>query len=106
GHDNLDITAHYAQVSTRLMMTAYNHAHPHARLDGKRPERILAMLEAAAKPKFVVIAGRLHVGEPVRGERKLRRAERHVARQARGRFSTWVKSTINFMRYTLNLLSV
>jgi len=25
---------------------------------------------------------------------------------ARGRFSTWVKSTINFMRYTLNLLSV
>ena len=36
GHDNLDITAHYAQVSTRLMMTAYNHAHPHARLDVKK----------------------------------------------------------------------
>jgi integrase/recombinase XerC len=31
GHDNLDITAHYAQVSTRLMTTAYNGAHPHAR---------------------------------------------------------------------------
>jgi len=30
GHDNLDITAHYAQVSTRLMMRAYNAAHPHA----------------------------------------------------------------------------
>ena len=33
GHDNLDITAHYAQVSTRLMMRAYNAAHPHAELD-------------------------------------------------------------------------
>jgi integrase/recombinase XerC len=31
GHDNIDVTAHYAQVSTRLMMTAYNSAHPHAR---------------------------------------------------------------------------
>jgi integrase/recombinase XerC len=31
GHDNLDVTAHYAQVSTRLMMTTYNAAHPHAR---------------------------------------------------------------------------
>jgi integrase/recombinase XerC len=30
GHDNIEITAHYAQVSTRLMMSAYNHAHPHA----------------------------------------------------------------------------
>jgi site-specific recombinase XerD len=30
GHDNLDITALYAQVSTRLMMKAYNAAHPHA----------------------------------------------------------------------------
>jgi site-specific recombinase XerD len=30
GHDNLNISAHYAQVSTRLMMTAYNAAHPHA----------------------------------------------------------------------------
>ena len=30
GHDNLDITAHYAQVSTRLMMKTYNAAHPHA----------------------------------------------------------------------------
>src|SRR5437870_11233123 len=36
GHDNLDITAHYAQVSTRLMMRAYNAAHPHARLDVKK----------------------------------------------------------------------
>ena len=31
GHDNLDITAHYAQVSTRLMMKSYNAAHPHAK---------------------------------------------------------------------------
>ena len=31
GHDNLDVTAHYAQVSTRLMMKAYNGAHPHAK---------------------------------------------------------------------------
>jgi integrase/recombinase XerC len=32
GHDSLDVTAHYAQVSTRLMMTTYNAAHPHARV--------------------------------------------------------------------------
>ena len=32
GHDNLDVTAHYAQVSTRLMMKEYNGAHPHAKL--------------------------------------------------------------------------
>jgi len=31
GHDNLDVTAHYAQVSTRLMMATYNQAHPHAK---------------------------------------------------------------------------
>jgi integrase/recombinase XerC len=31
GHDNLDITFHYAQVSSRLMMKSYNAAHPHAR---------------------------------------------------------------------------
>jgi integrase/recombinase XerC len=30
GHDHLDVTAHYAQVSTRLMLREYNHAHPHA----------------------------------------------------------------------------
>lgn len=30
GHDNLDITAHYAQVSTRTMLNAYNSAHPHS----------------------------------------------------------------------------
>jgi integrase/recombinase XerC len=30
GHDNIDVTAHYAQVSTRLMMDTYNAAHPHA----------------------------------------------------------------------------
>jgi integrase/recombinase XerC len=30
GHDNLDVTAHYAQVSTRLMMQTYNAAHPHS----------------------------------------------------------------------------
>lgn len=29
GHDNLDITALYAQVSTKLMMKTYNKAHPH-----------------------------------------------------------------------------
>jgi site-specific recombinase XerD len=31
GHDSLDVTAFYAQVSTRLMMKEYNGAHPHAR---------------------------------------------------------------------------
>jgi integrase/recombinase XerC len=31
GHDRLDVTAHYAQVSTRLMMDCYNAAHPHAK---------------------------------------------------------------------------
>jgi integrase/recombinase XerC len=31
GHDSLDVTAHYAQVSTRLMMKEYGRAHPHAR---------------------------------------------------------------------------
>ncbi len=28
GHQDLDVTAHYAQVSTRLMMKEYNRAHP------------------------------------------------------------------------------
>ena len=37
------------------------------------------MPEAAAKPKLVVIAGRLHVGEPVRDEKKLLHAERYLA---------------------------
>jgi len=36
GHDNLDVTAHYAQVSTRLMMEAYNSAHPYAASPKKR----------------------------------------------------------------------
>jgi hypothetical protein len=27
----LDVTAHYAQVSTRVMMKEYNGAHPHAK---------------------------------------------------------------------------
>jgi hypothetical protein len=31
GHDNLDIAAHYAQVSTRLMMQTCKASHPHAR---------------------------------------------------------------------------
>lgn len=31
GHDNIDITAYYAQVSTRLMMKTYNATHPHTR---------------------------------------------------------------------------
>jgi integrase/recombinase XerC len=35
GHDNLDVTALYAQVSTRLMMDTYNRAHPHARAANK-----------------------------------------------------------------------
>jgi len=30
GHDNIDVTAHYAQVSA-LMMETYNAAHPHAK---------------------------------------------------------------------------
>jgi len=33
GHDNLDVTARYAQVSTRLMIQAYKATHPHARPD-------------------------------------------------------------------------
>ena len=37
GHDNLDVTAHYAQVSTRLMLTSYNAAHPHACVQSKGP---------------------------------------------------------------------
>jgi len=37
GHDNLDVTAHYAQVSTRLMMEAYNSAHPYAKIP-KKPQ--------------------------------------------------------------------
>lgn len=32
GNDNLDVAAHYAQVSTRLMMDTYNAAHPHAKV--------------------------------------------------------------------------
>ena len=32
GHDSLDVTAHYAQVSTRLMMQTYRSAHPHAKV--------------------------------------------------------------------------
>jgi integrase/recombinase XerC len=32
GHDNLDVTAKYAQVSTGLMMKQYSVAHPHARI--------------------------------------------------------------------------
>ena len=31
GRDNPDITAHYAQVSTRLMMDSYKATHRHAR---------------------------------------------------------------------------
>lgn len=38
GHDNLDVTAHYAQVSTRLMMAAYNSAHPYAKIP-KQPQK-------------------------------------------------------------------
>jgi hypothetical protein len=30
GHDNIDVTAHYAQVSTRLIVVTYDRAHPHA----------------------------------------------------------------------------
>jgi len=42
------------------------------------------MPEAAAKPKLVVIAGTLHVGEPVvKDEKKLLHTERYLARQAR-----------------------
>ena len=41
------------------------------------------MPEAAAKLKLVVITGRLHVGDPVRDEKKLLHAERYLARQAR-----------------------
>jgi site-specific recombinase XerC len=38
GHDNLDVTAHYAQVSTRLMMKSYNAAHPYAQ-SPKKPQQ-------------------------------------------------------------------
>jgi hypothetical protein len=30
GHNSLDVTAHYAQVSNKLMMQTYSAAHPHA----------------------------------------------------------------------------
>jgi len=40
GHDNIDNTAYYAQVSTRLMMRAYNGAHPHAQPQGKSPTAV------------------------------------------------------------------
>jgi site-specific recombinase XerD len=46
GHDNLDVTAHYAQVSTRLMMEAYNSAHPYA-LNPKGPQRAESIRAAA-----------------------------------------------------------
>jgi len=36
GHDNLDVTAHRSQVSTQLMMEAYNSAHPFAKISKKR----------------------------------------------------------------------
>ena len=49
------------------------------------------MPEAAAKPKLVVIAGRLHVGEPVRDEKKLLHAERYLARQARAAHNLGVR---------------
>lgn len=41
------------------------------------------MPEAAAKPKLVVIAGRLHVGEPAKDAKKLLHVRRYLARQAR-----------------------
>jgi site-specific recombinase XerD len=31
GHDRLDVTAHYAQVSPRLMLKEYKESHPHAK---------------------------------------------------------------------------
>ena len=31
-HDNLDVTTHDAQVSTRSMMDTYHQAHPHAKV--------------------------------------------------------------------------
>jgi|SRR5450432_2020268 integrase/recombinase XerC len=45
GHDNLDVTAHYAQVSTRLIMEAYNSAHPYAscRRNGIRQSESLSV---------------------------------------------------------------
>jgi hypothetical protein len=30
GHDNIDVTAQYAQVSNRLIVVIYDRAHPHA----------------------------------------------------------------------------
>jgi integrase/recombinase XerC len=40
GHDNLEVTAHYAQVSTRLMMKEYNRAHPPTRQE--QPQNLAA----------------------------------------------------------------
>jgi CheY-like chemotaxis protein len=42
GHDNLDLTAHCVQVSTRLMMAAYNSAHPYA-LNPQKPKESEAL---------------------------------------------------------------
>jgi len=57
------------------------------------------MPEAAAKLKLVVITGRLHVGDPVRDEKKLLHAERYLARQARAALTlasgSWSISTMS-----------
>ena len=49
------------------------------------------MPEAAAKLKLVVITGRLHVGDPVRDEKKLLHAERYLARQTRAAHNLGVR---------------
>ena len=49
------------------------------------------MPEAAAKLKLVVITGRLHVGDPVRDEKKLLHAERYLARRARAAHNLGVR---------------
>ena len=49
GHDNLDVTAHYAQVSTRLMMAAYNSAHPYALTSGKTQQVQIASQGSAIR---------------------------------------------------------
>jgi len=65
GHDNLNITAHYAQVSTRLMLRAYDAAHPHAKqIEYRRGEmtaevytRSPASTAASNSEMALVIAG-------------------------------------------------
>lgn len=53
GHDNLNITAHYAQVSTRLMTKAYNAAIPYAKQDEYRRGEMTAEVYTCSPADWV-----------------------------------------------------